>query len=38
MGSRPDFNTDNARYIVWQKEKKEYADSLRVSLTGARVA
>jgi hypothetical protein len=38
MGSRPNFNTDNARYIVWQKEKKEYADSLKVSLTGARVA
>jgi hypothetical protein len=38
MGSRPDFATDNARYLVWQREKKEHADSLKVNLTGTRQA
>jgi hypothetical protein len=36
VGSRPNFNTENVKYLIWQKEKKEHADSLRVNLTGAR--
>jgi hypothetical protein len=38
LGSKPRYSEDQAGSILWSKEKKEYEDSLKVNLTGARQA
>lgn len=37
VGSKPKYSEDQAGAILWTKEKKEYEDSQKVVLTGARV-
>ena len=37
VGSKPKYSEDQVGAILWTKEKKEYEDSQRVVLSGARV-